>query len=210
MVGNLIEKLMSAPIGDVRDLLIQEILKITGSAPFDPQPIPGVKVVGLGHKARHGKDTVAGHILQLVPGARRYSFADDLYALCRVLYGMGEKDAPLLQRVGTEVGRSVDENIWVRAVYHKLLQDRPPLAVFPDTRFPNEVNLVKAMGGTTVKVTRLNPDDTPFVDPSRPSDHPSEASLNSYDDWDWHITARFGELDVLKEGARLLVKELGF
>jgi hypothetical protein len=43
------------------------------------------KIIGLGHKARHGKDTVASHLLKLLPGARIFSFADDLKALARAL-----------------------------------------------------------------------------------------------------------------------------
>jgi hypothetical protein len=139
------------------------------------QPIEGTLVIGLGHRARHGKDTAA-QILGAKYGARRFSFADDLYAVCRVLHGMTGKDAPLLQRVGVEM-RTRDENVWIRSVYSKILADRPSVAVITDVRFPNEFAFVKALGGVCWKVERRMPDGSLFVDPSRPATHISETAL---------------------------------
>lgn len=166
---------------------------------MDFQPIPGVRVLGLGYKARHGKDTVAQAIISGVSGAVRFSFADDLYAYCRVVHGMTTKDAPLLQRVGVEM-REKEPNVWIRAVYAKMLDVKPRLAVITDVRFPNEQAFVKALGGKTVKVSRRNEDGSLFVDPSRPADHISETALDDAP-WDIHIVARSGDTRSLNEQA---------
>lgn len=163
-------------------------------------PIPGTAVIGLGHKARHGKDTAAEAIIASEPGTKRYSFADDLYAVARVLYGMTTKDAPLLQRVGVEF-REKDADVWVRSVYSKILQDRPTLAVITDVRFPNEFDFVKSLGGLCMKVSRVNEDGTPFVDPSRPAAHISETA-NDRMPWDFIVTARSGDVSYLRTMAR--------
>lgn len=164
-------------------------------APF--KPVKGVTVIGFGHKARHGKDTAVAAIVKAIPGAMRFSFADDLYAVCRVLHGMTTKDAPLLQKVGLGMRETVDPAVWVKAVYAKILEHRPRLALISDVRFPNEMSFIKALGGTTVKVMRFIDheefDDWSgntqvvrrlFVDPSRPADHPSETALDDAE-WDY-------------------------
>ena len=136
-------------------------------------------VIGFGHKARHGKDTCVAAIAKAIPGATRFSFADDLYAVCRVLYGMKGKDPVLLQKVGLFYREVYGPDVWVRSVYSKMLAERPKLALVSDVRFPNEMEFVKQLGGMTVKVERRNEHGDLFVDPSRPADHPSETALNN-------------------------------
>jgi hypothetical protein len=164
------------------------------------EPIPGVTVIGLGHKARHGKDTAAAAIIREVRGAQRFAFADDLYAIARVHYGMTVKDAPLLQRIGVDYRQVRGEDIWVRSVYAKMLQDRPRLAIITDVRFPNELAFVKALGGTAIRVTRFNADGTMFEDPSRDPNHVSEAALNNAV-WDISMVAMSGQVAELEEAA---------
>jgi hypothetical protein len=160
------------------------------------QPIPGTTVIGVGHKARQGKDTLANWFLDNVKGTRRYSFADDLKAFARVL-GMREKNAPLLQALGSEVFRSLNSDIWIECLYARLLEERPRVAIIPDCRFPNEAALVQVLNGIMVKVSRLNPDGTPFIAADRPATHPSECALDTYAGWDCTVTVPSGKLDTL-------------
>lgn len=165
-------------------------------------PIPGVRVIGLGHKARHGKDTAARTLIELAPDkVMRFSFADDLYSVCRVVHGMTTKDAPLLQRVGVEF-RERDPEVWVRSVYAKILDARPEVAVITDVRFPNEMAFVKALGGECWKVERLRADGTAFVDPSRPATHISETALDSAE-WDRVVPNREGQQETFQNLIRL-------
>lgn len=154
------------------------------------KPLEDTLVIGFGHKARNGKDTAAG-VMQDYFGkdARRYAFADALRAVCRVCYGMKEKDAPLLQMVGTDLYRRVNPNIWTDVLYETLKEQRPKVALISDMRFPNEAEMVKGMGGITIRCIRLNPDGRQFIDPSRSSTHPSETALDEYCGWDFTIRA---------------------
>lgn len=151
------------------------------------EPIEGTFVIGVGHKARHGKDTTANHIVRQTRGqARIFSFADDVYALARQL-GMQGKDPVVLQALGTEVGRRIAEDRWTKSLYNNLLVKRPAIAVIPDVRFPNEIQLVKDLGGITIKVHRVDKDGRAFVAGDRNPNHPSEVALDSYNDWDYML-----------------------
>jgi hypothetical protein len=161
-------------------------------------PIPGTIVIGLGHKARHGKDSAARTLIETFPRlVQRFSFADDLYAVCRVVHGMTVKDAPLLQNVGLEY-RQHDEAVWIRSVYTKLLDARPRVAVITDVRFPNELDFVRALGGFCWKVTRRLSDGSAFVDPGRPAGHVSETALDGAA-WDLEIENPDGAPDVFRD-----------
>lgn len=152
---------------------------------FDP--IEGVFVIGVGHKARHGKDTTANHIVRQTRGqARIMSYADDVYALARQL-GMQGKDAGVLQALGTDVGRRIDEHRWTKSIYNNILVKRPPIVVIPDVRFLNEVEMIREMGGVVIKVHRVQKDGTPFVATDRNPNHPSEVELDKFDGWDYVI-----------------------
>lgn len=173
---------------------------------LDYKPIEGVTVIGLGHKARVGKDTTAGFIIGLTGGAaERFGFADDLYSIARVMFGMTTKDPTLLQVLGTEVFRKKDPDTWINSLYWKLQDRKPSIAVITDCRFPNEAAFVKALGGTMVKIVRLNADDSVFQAPDRNPLHPSESALNDYQGWDHVLVARSGDLQSLYTQVELVL-----
>jgi hypothetical protein len=159
------------------------------------QPIPGTLVIGLGHKAHHGKDTVASAIVGAAPATTlRVGLADALYDYCRVEHGMTTKDAPLLQRVGVEM-RKRDPLVWAKAVYWKIVDKKPNIVVIPDVRFTNDAEFVKGLGGYLIKVERrhvsMDPtlNNTLWVSADRDPNHVSECQLNDYP-WDLVITNR--------------------
>lgn len=162
------------------------------------QPIDGTIVIGLGHKARHGKDSAARILIEAFPYlVQRFSFADDLYAVCRIVHGMATKDPKLLQDVGL-AERQRDENVWVRSVYTKLLNARPRVAVVTDVRFPNEMAMVRALGGVCWKIVRRMADGSVFIDPSRPASHVSETALEGAA-WDRVIENPDGQPAVFRD-----------
>ena len=153
-------------------------------------------IVGVGHKARHGKDTVAKILHSFSPmESRIFSFAADLKGMCRVVHGMRDKDAPLLQREGSRF-RETNPDIFVECLEAQIRDEAPKIAIIPDMRYKNEMEWIKNRGGITVRVSRLNVDGTPFIDPSRPADHPSEIDL---DDAEFHheVTVKTGEVHLL-------------
>ena len=168
------------------------------------QLIPRVTAIGLSGWARSGKDTVA-NILVSDYGYTKVSFADPMReALLRLdpkihfgdmasvplstaLSGTSTWDTvkefssdirPLMQRLGTEVGRNMfGEDFWV-----DLALDRIPdgsKVVFADVRFPNEAKAVKALNGQIWRITRSGG--------APANDHISEIALDSYGDFDQEI-----------------------
>lgn len=164
------------------------------------------KIIGLGHKARHGKDYLAGCLLKLLPGSRIFSFADDLKALARAL-GMTSKHPAFLQQLGNAM-RTLDANYWVEKLLLKMKEIEPPYVIIPDVRFPNEAQYLKALGGHLVKVERFALDGTLYVDPSRPATHESETALDSYDRWDEQVTATSGDLWALRAAAKRIANHV--
>lgn len=153
-------------------------------------PLCDTTFIGIGHRARNGKDTAANAIVDAFPSlVRRVGFADALYAYCYVAYGMKDKDAALLQRVGA-AQRERNPEVWISALYETVKRFNPQYVVIPDLRHQNEAAFVKAMGGYCVKVTRVvGEHDTPYIDSSRDPNHISEIDLDYYDGWDFKIVS---------------------
>lgn len=139
------------------------------------------KLIGLAGRRGSGKDSLA-----TLMGWNRVAFADTLRDAAEIICGftktqmldpeMKDKIDPrwgwsprwFLQRLGTEVGRSIDPAIWVKAWEHKVrnmmqatMRDsegaRHPayrVIVATDVRFPNEVAAVRSLGGKVYRVVR--------------------------------------------------------
>ena len=118
----------------------------------------------------------------------------------RAPYG---KHPLLLQWWGTEYRRTQDSDYWVKA-WAKAIDPTADIVMTPDMRFVNEATAVKAKGGYTIRVSRLNSDGTPFVDPTRDANHRSETELDNYN-FDFRITVKSGEMALLDEWSIALV-----
>lgn len=81
----------------------------------------------------------------------------------------------VMEYVGTNIFRSIKNNVWVDATLNKIKQDKTRVAIITDCRFPNEVDAVKSAGGKVIRLTR-----SPFS-----SNHISETILDS-DKYDWN------------------------
>lgn len=105
---------------------------------------------------------------------KRYNYAN---------YDYSKKDGPLLQMLGTEWGRKIDENIWVNLLLNRLkdLYDNSIVSI-DDCRFENEFDAFNGM--PNVLRVRLEADtETRKARCSmwRPNDnHPSEVGLDNY------------------------------
>lgn len=82
----------------------------------------------------------------------------------------------LLQRFGTEVGRSISPTLWVDALFTSYSEDDH--WIIPDVRFPSEAKAIKDRGGIVIRVDR----ETFSHD-----DHPSETALDDYEGFDYRI-----------------------
>lgn len=84
----------------------------------------------------------------------------------------------MLQQLGTEWGRNIDKDIWVKAALRKARSlDK---CVITDVRFFNELDLVKKAGGKLVRVHREETDDNASL--LGMGNHQSEMELTMFTD----------------------------
>ena len=156
---------------------------------------------------KHGKRVLVIHYGDAVKWVLRDFFNWD-----------GQKDAvgrTLLQRIGTDVVRAKFPNFWTGIVVGLLESFEPysdfDIALVPDARFPNEVDIAlqNLKNCITVRIERKNPDGTDWVNENLTEEqrnHPSETSLDHYA-FDYIIRNEEG-LDTLEESARTILKDL--
>lgn len=59
-----------------------------------------------------------------------------------------------LQYFGTEVGRSIDKDLWIKALMYSYGRDKESHWIIPDVRFPNEADAIRSAGGVLWKIER--------------------------------------------------------
>lgn len=158
------------------------------------------KIVAITGKAGSGKDTLADMFVS--DGFVKISMADPLKWVCgkifgfdeESLWGSSEKRTPLVRKAlqlgGTEFARSVDPDVWVKLCARRIdaIFDGEPDefgrcvtsghvtgVVIPDVRFLNEVNFIRGMGGSVVRIKRGNG----ILYGTEQSKHVSETSLDA-------------------------------
>ena len=100
----------------------------------------------------------------------------------------GEKDEKrreLIQKLGTDLGRTNNPNVWVNCVKEivKAFQTEYDFVLIPDVRFPNEMDWSDTPFFTfTIRVNRQNEDGTPYINhlTEEQKQHPSEVALDDY------------------------------
>jgi hypothetical protein len=136
-------------------------------------------IIGIGHRARSGKDTIAEHMVKNY-GFTRYALADKLKESVNLVTGWNQDHAfghlkevvdpyfgisprAAYQGIGTSGYRSVfGASVWAKALRLQIEADAAKSAspdqyrvVIADLRFrEGEVEMVKAMGGLLWKVNR--------------------------------------------------------
>ena len=129
-------------------------------------------LIGIAGPAQSGKSTLAGEFRRIVEfRGKKYREQPFSGPLKRMLASIGvdvsdlSKNVPvpfldgsitpriMMQTLGTEWGRSLLPNLWLRVWQHEL-DDGANVVTVPDVRFDNEAELIRSMGGTIVHVTR--------------------------------------------------------
>lgn len=147
-------------------------------------------LIGIAGPAQSGKSTLAGEFRRLVEfRGRKYAEKPFAGPLKRMLASIGveisdlSKNVPvpfldgritpriMIQTLGTEWGRSLFPDLWLRVWQHEL-DDGANVVTVPDVRFDNEAELIRSMGGTIVHVTRK-----PTADMLAVPAHASEAGI---------------------------------
>jgi hypothetical protein len=185
-----------------------------------------MKIIGLGHFSRAGKDSLANYLLLSCKRRKlkaiKMPFAWKLKQICHELYAWaglrepeyydtatGEKyrdvNLPALGMTPVEiwvafgtpaVREKVYDMTWVDYVL-KTKHDADVL-IIPDVRFPNEVEAIKEAGGFLIKVVR------PGV---KPKQTVADQALVDYDGWD-DVVGKSGKLDELHEYAKKLAASI--
>jgi hypothetical protein len=151
-------------------------------------------IIGLCGQKQSGKSTAAS-ILEERYGFERASFAGvlkkavkDIFLLTddqlndpeekeRVDHRWGKTPRQIMQLFGTEVGRSIDPDVWVKHLEMTKFSKGGRL-VIDDCRFLNEAQAIQAAGGIVIGVTRRT-----WPEPSyAPDPHASETEMLAY--WD--------------------------
>jgi hypothetical protein len=180
-------------------------------------------IIGLGFKARAGKDTVAAHLVN------NYNFIQESFAfplkeyigrqICgfndKQLYGAWKETLDkewnmtprqMLQLIGTDALRKVvHDDFWVIPMKRKLKEHirNQRHVVISDVRFMNEIKMIQALGGKVVKIDRANPDKIQGFEK-----HTSETELECFNGWDYTIDNN-DSLDDLYQKADFLIRKTG-
>lgn len=173
-----------------------------------------LKVIAISGHAGNGKDTVAKMLKETLE-TDGYKvlithYADLLKYICKSYFDWdGEKDEKgrsLLQFVGTDVIRNINENYWVDFVLDMIyfFSDCWDYVIIPDTRFPNEVEHLRERGENTI---HLRVERTNFTSPltKEQQAHPSETALDNVEPD--YLIKNSGGLDELKAEIRRWVME---
>ena len=121
-------------------------------------------IIGFAGKARSGKDT-AGKYLVDEYQFLRYSFAQPLKDATKIMFHLTDKQIEnkekpaepwgrspreLYQKVGTDIARNIDVNVWVKGA-EIFKNDNPGRSiVITDVRFSNEAFWIRDQGGIVV------------------------------------------------------------
>lgn len=148
-----------------------------------------MKAICISGKARHGKDTAAHFMRDILEqkGKRVLiaHYADLLKYICKTFFKWnGKKDEEgrtLLQYVGTDIIREQEPNYWVDFIIGilKLFDHEWDYVIIPDCRFPNEIDAMRDAGFkvTSIKIIRDN-----FIEDltKEQKQHISETALDDY------------------------------
>jgi len=147
-----------------------------------------MRIIPISAKAQHGKDTLADLLkIELEKLNRKvaiFHYADYLKFVCQQYYEWdgkkNEQGRSILQKVGTDLARKNNPNIWVNVAveFFKAFSNSYDYILIPDTRFPNEIDVLKEnFDVTSIRLVRK--DFSSNLTPEQKI-HPSETALDDY------------------------------
>ncbi len=168
-------------------------------------------IIGIGHKKRSGKDTLAEAIAaELLPrNTEILHFADPIYIEVATALGIpvdevyDNKDffRKILQWWGVDYRREYCKtpSYWIDKLSFLVEIEDAQIILIPGVRLLNEAEWIKSKDGLLIKISRpsLNHTDT----------HPSETALDNYTGWDMEVL-NDGTEEQLLHKARGIVNSL--
>ena len=167
-----------------------------------------MEIILISGKAQSGKDTFANLLKKELKSKNKRvlitHYADLLKYIAKTFFDWnGKKDEYgryLLQNIGTDVIRKENPNYWVNFINDMIgfcgnLYD---YILIPDTRFPNEVDLVKKRYENKVMTIKMNRQNFESKLTKEQQQHSSETAL---DDYMFDLIVYNNTLDELKQSA---------
>ncbi|MFA5722493.1 MAG: hypothetical protein WC940_02935 [Candidatus Paceibacterota bacterium] len=132
-------------------------------------------IIGVTGLAGSGKTTFVDTFYDCFPckiNIIKLNFSDELKVIAKIMFHLSDEDVntqegkkryvddykltvrELLQRLGTEICRSIHNDYWINCYTHKINENNPQIVLTGDVRFENEVNYIKSTGGIVVKIVR--------------------------------------------------------
>lgn len=120
----------------------------------------------------------------------------------------------LLQQLGTNKIRAMYPDYWATAIgqFLSAVPNDFDVAFIPDARFPNEIEVVKKYNPNvyTIRIERFDEDNNLYVNPiftQEQLNHPSETSLDDYDEFDYFVENSGEDLTALEEAADTILAD---
>jgi hypothetical protein len=165
------------------------------------------KLIGLGYRARSGKDTVGRHLM--CHGYRRVGLADKLKDVAEVLTGdnaytdefktsitrFGITGGQLLQQLG-EGMRHIIPDIWTTASDISWLRKQGKLIVVSDVRYLSDAEHIKTLGGVLWRIDRPGLPQDPHVSETEGAQIKWDAVIQNNST----LPALFSAVDAVLEG----------
>lgn len=176
-------------------------------------------------KARSGKDTLGEALKQkFTENYFTMAYANELKRKCGVDFDLSKEQLfgdlkevqderypkedgscwtprEILQHMGTEAYRAVEDGFWVRQLFKYIERNYLENVIITDGRFPDEINAVKDRGGIHIRICRDE------EGAAQGSTHASETSLDNMDNADYTISNN-GTIAELKVIAEEIIKEI--
>lgn len=153
-------------------------------------------LVGISGKAESGKTTFANLLKENFKEKGQkvmlINYGDMVkYIACQYYNWSGNKDEEgrtLLQKIGTERGRNIDSLIWIQMVEKiiNICSRDYDIAIIADCRFPNEFERWEERNIEIKKILVERVNHNNKLTPEQ-REHPSETSLDHYDNWDFLV-----------------------
>lgn len=149
-------------------------------------------IIAISGKQQAGKDTVGDYLVENY-GFAKLAFADKLKDVAMDLFELSyeecygvktERSRFILQKLGTEVARNIDPDVWVNYTMRiaKEYEDKGISVVITDARYPNEANVVRKLGGKVWRIERRYRNTA-----TGDQEHASEIALDNYKNFNYTI-----------------------
>lgn len=118
-------------------------------------------------------------------------------------WGMSPRE--IMQKLGTEVGRQIHKDVWVLSTlyrFEEFVKNSRNLAIVPDCRFPNEIEVPREKLGSSAFYIRIIRD----LPENEYSNHASEIALDAFEDWD-RVVYNNGTLEDLEQQADEIIRD---